>query len=509
MSKAVIEITEAVAREVGLKVVLLAEHAAAGLPLPFGEGAELVEAAGNGGDKALLSFDVGCDELVDRRADLVRAVRAAEALHRFRRAPSGLNEVVDALFLIFCASVGVIAFPCTAGVGEDKDVLLAVLKCLDIRFNVFWRAFFFYETHFSVFVLARHDAAGASGHFRDLIGPECVKEHFKRSLRHAHFLNLRDERVAHSDGLLVYDRVSVLVRHRAGLLVSLVVRVFLIGIDGEGIVQILEKGALRRKVEVLKLCAFFLRLCKLPVALCLIGVDNLQNAGVACGQFLFHVGNYGRHGHGRKYLVIEALHGTVISGQRPRARLAVILRAGDFERSVNILQGYLPRLTHCIVYLRLHGRKIVHQRVILYTVERDTARLIDAQRLHIAGDELHRCKAAGTDLRNKVVDVVELCSLAPEAESLREGELIDISCRSCGDIDHARIRKHFLQLRASESLCRGLCLAAAALLSEEISHVVRFVERNYAVEVLAEPVDDLLQAVFVCLLRCERVVGGE
>jgi hypothetical protein len=79
----------------GFEIVVGAEESlAAGLALALGDGAERIEAAGDGGEKALLGLDVGGDRPEQRRLRLVGAVRAAKALDGGVGLPARFEQVL-------------------------------------------------------------------------------------------------------------------------------------------------------------------------------------------------------------------------------------------------------------------------------------------------------------------------------------------------------------------------------------------------------------------------------
>jgi hypothetical protein len=101
-----------------------------GLALPLGDGAQRVEAAGDGGQEPLLGLHVGGDRPEQRRLRLVGAVGAPQALDGGVRLPAGLQQVVHAQTLVPRSEIGVVAAPRAAGVAEHQDVLLVVLEGL-------------------------------------------------------------------------------------------------------------------------------------------------------------------------------------------------------------------------------------------------------------------------------------------------------------------------------------------------------------------------------------------
>src|SRR5258705_3234238 len=85
----------------GFEIVIGAEESlAAGLALALGDGAERIEAARDGGEKAFLGLDVGGDRPEQRRLRLVGAVGAAEALDGGVSLPARFEQVVDPQALI-------------------------------------------------------------------------------------------------------------------------------------------------------------------------------------------------------------------------------------------------------------------------------------------------------------------------------------------------------------------------------------------------------------------------
>ena len=85
-------------------------------------------------------------------------------------------------------------------------------------------------------------------------------------------------------------------------------------------------------------------------------------------------------------------------------------------------------------------------------------------------------------------------------------------CRAGGgDIDHAGIGQLVLQAQARPALLRGLRIAALALGPCGIGHGMAFIEQDYPIEILPQPVDDLIDAGLFCapLLGAQRGIGGE
>ena len=158
----------------------------------------------------------------------------------------------------------------------------------------------------------------------------------------------------------------------------------------------------------------------------------------------------------------------------------------------------------------------------------ERARGIEAERLQIARHHFHggdaaflhgghelgaarerrsgRGQRAGAcpGLRSGVV-------VAPQAEPLRVGEILDRRRAGRGDIDDAGIGQRMLEPQACEALLGRSAVATLALAAGRIGHGVRFVEDNDAVAIAPEPIDDLGKAGSFALAfgRAQRRVGRE
>ena len=491
------------------KVVLFPEYAAARLALAFCQRAELVEAAGNGRSEAFLSHDVCRHKTEDGGARLIAAVRSAEALHRLARAPPGLQEVMHALLLVLCAQVSVVAAPCAARIGENQNALFPVLEHIRVGNAGGCASALHHTLHVSVLVGLLHHAARPARDLGNIVRAECVKQHFQRAVRHFHLLQLGNQVVAHLHGLLVQHGLAVLVQHGAGSLLAVLVGVLLVQLDGERLFKHLDKRVGGGEVQVVQRAACRLVFGEGAVCLRRVCIRELKNAAPARGQLAAHILDHGRHSHRRDDLVIKALLRGVERADRAASRHAVLALAGDLQRLVHVLQHLLPRAAHGVVNLRLHRRKVVLQGVVLHVVIADAAGHIDAHRFHIAGDKLHCSQAAVADLRYKIVDVVECRPLAPQPEPIKVTVLRDVRCAGRAGVHNAGIGERLLQIHASNSLCRGLRFAALALDTDKAAHIVRFVERDHAVEVSAEPRFQVVNAAFPALCHLQGVIGGE
>src|SRR3546814_3182939 len=97
------------------------------------------------------------------------------------------------------------------------------------------------------------------------------------------------------------------------------------------------------------------------------------------------------------------------------------------------------------------------------------------------------------------------------AEPLGIGEVLHRRRAGRRDIDDAGIGQGVLEPQIGAALLRERLLAALALTAGGVGHRVRLVEDDHAVEVGAQPVDDLLDAanLLAAFLRTQRRIGGE
>ena len=142
----------------------------------------------------------------------------------------------------------------------------------------------------------------------------------------------------------------------------------------------------------------------------------------------------------------------------------------------------------------------------------ERARGIEAERLEVAGQHLHRRDAAGLDRLDELRARGEGEILAaPEAEALGIGEIVDGGGAGRRDIDDARVRQRVLKPKPGAALLRGGLVAALSLAAGGVLHGVALVEDDDAVEIGAQPFDDLLDArnLLVARVGAQRGVGGE
>jgi len=122
-----VELAERIAGIGAFEIILRPEQAlSSGLALPARDGAERVEPARDGREKALFGLHVGGDRPEQRRLRLIGAIGASESLDRGVGLPARFQQIMDAQPLVLRGEISMIAATGAAGVGEDEDALVVV-----------------------------------------------------------------------------------------------------------------------------------------------------------------------------------------------------------------------------------------------------------------------------------------------------------------------------------------------------------------------------------------------
>jgi hypothetical protein len=136
----------------------------------------------------------------------------------------------------------------------------------------------------------------------------------------------------------------------------------------------------------------------------------------------------------------------------------------------------------------------VVEALVFDAVVAEAAGGVAAKRLHVARHQLHRRQAAVLDFADELVAALERGAVAPEPEPLGIGEVLDLGGAGRRQVDDPGVGEPRLQLQPGKRLLRRVLLAEGAFLGLGVGHVVGFVEGDDAVEVGAEPVDELVDA---------------
>ena len=165
-----------------------------------------------------------------------------------------------------------------------------------------------------------------------------------------------------------------------------------------------------------------------------------------------------------------------------------------------------------IVDARLLGRELVFDQLIFDAIIGERAGGVEAERTKVAGQNLHGRNAASLDRLDEFRAGREWEILAaPQAEPLGIGEIVNRGRAGGRDIDDAGVGQRVLEAKPGTSLLRGCDIAAFALAPRRILHGMAFIEDDDAVEIRAEPIDDLAHAgrLFAALVGAQRGIGRE
>ena len=137
---------------------------------------------------------------------------------------------------------------------------------------------------------------------------------------------------------------------------------------------------------------------------------------------------------------------------------------------------------------------------------------VEAQRLQIPREDFHGGDAARLDRLDEFGAIGEGEGIiAPETEPLGIGEILDGRGARRRDIEDAGVGESVLEPQTRPALLGSLLVAALALAPRRVLHGVAFVEDDHAIEVGAEPVDDLAhaRALIPARFRAKRRIGRE
>ena len=227
----------------------------------------------------------------------------------------------------------------------------------------------------------------------------------------------------------------------------------------------------------------------------------MQDRLLAGGEVGLHGLDDRRHLHRRDDLVEEPLlrppeggHGCALGLRVLRLAAVLVDGAGQSERLVDVLEDHLPRFGQRVVDFHLRIGEGVFETIVFHAVVGQAAGDVGAERLHGGSDHLHGGDPALLDAGDELPHGGEGRAAAPQAKPLRIGKVGHFRRAGRRHVDDASILERPLEFKAGECLGRRLLEAAVALLLDGVRHVVGFVEGDHAVEVLADPIDDLLDA---------------
>ena len=143
---------------------------------------------------------------------------------------------------------------------------------------------------------------------------------------------------------------------------------------------------------------------------------------------------------------------------------------------------------------------------------RQRARDIEPERFQIARQHLHGGDAARLDGGDKIGAVREgKIRAAPKPKALRIGKVLYAGGARRRDIDDRAPAESMLQSQSGPALLRRRFVAALAFLARGVRHRVRLVEQDHAVEIFAQPIEDLFEprAFAFAFGGAQRRVGRE
>ena len=345
------------------------------------------------------------------------------------------------------------------------------------------------------------DPPRAAGDLGDHLGPEALHDLVERALHGGKGREMLDQPIAALHGFARLDGIAVLIDDGPRLQIAVLVGIDLVKLRREGMGEIVQdifaRGDVAGKIAPFGRGDFREAALHQRFA----GRDDLDHRGVARLQIAINRSDEARDLHRRDQMVEEALLVGFESRARGALGVAVIgsaALAGDvrgFQRCGQIIVNDLEGAGVSVIDADLLRRELVLQHLDLDPGVGQRARRIEAERLEIARQHLHGGDAASLHRRNKVLPRREgHVGRAPEPQARGVGEIGDGRRPGRRDIEDASVGQGVLQPQARPALLRGGLLAALALVANGVGEGVRLVEDDDAVEIRAQPVDDLRQA---------------
>src|SRR3546814_12656884 len=88
--------------------------------------------------------------------------------------------------------------------------------------------------------------------------------------------------------------------------------------------------------------------------------------------------------------------------------------------------------------------------------------------------------------------------------SHRIGEIVDVRGTRRRGVKHAGAWQMVLEENAANALLRAFLRPESALAARDTAHFVSFVKADHAFEIIARPIDDLLQSAVIAARRAKR-----
>ena len=269
---------------------------------------------------------------------------------------------------------------------------------------------------------------------------------------------LLDQRVAAGDRLLAEHGIAVIVEHRPREQVAALVGEGLLELHREGVGEELDHGLPRREVDG-EVVPFGGRdLGDAPFHQRLAGRDQLDHRRPPGIEIGLDRADQARALHGGQQMAEEALLGALEGrhggGLRvPVQRVLAVDDAGRLQRLLDVPVDDLEGAGIGVVDAPLLGRQRVFEGLDLDPVIGERPGLVEAERLQVPRDHLHRGDAAGLHGGDELDAGLEWrLAGGPEAEPAGIGEAGDGGGAGRRDIGDARVRQRVLQAQPGAAL---------------------------------------------------------
>mmetsp|Transcript_3960 Transcript_3960/g.11739 ORF Transcript_3960/g.11739 Transcript_3960/m.11739 type:complete len:753 (+) Transcript_3960:1445-3703(+) len=479
-------------------------------PVAAGDRSEHLEPARDRRGEPLLAADVGDEQHVVRRGDLVRAVRAPKLLQHLVGRPGELKRDVQPLARVCEARVGVERDAGRGGVRDDCDALRAphesvLLRDVDLVLR-------------DAVLCARLPARAAGAVFDEAhLAP--------RHLGHVFNTKVADDEVkrvgGHVDRVeapqqLVpnLDRLGHRLGHRAILIEQLeavceaaaVARRALRARRRQVLLNQRARNLLRRRDLAVQLTARAVLPLRRLVGLGLAGGQQSDDDALSLPQRLLGLVDRVARLDRVEQLLEEGLVRAPVEAERVGA-----VAAAHLDALLERRQHVVPQLDGLVVQplVLLVERALAHLEGA--AGEGEHARDKHPARLHVHRQQLHRPHARALDLGREGGEVGEGRAAPPQAEPRHVPKVLDLGGRRGAHVQHPRLRQ--LLLDAQHHLAR-LCALAAAV-EREVLRAVRLVEADAALEAGGvarggRPSHQLVDPPLrVLVLRNQRLVGAK
>ena len=275
----------------------------AGLALSSRQGTKAVEPASDGRDKPPFALHIGGHRSEQRGRGLVGAVGTTEPLDCIVRPPARFEQEVDAALLVLAVEIGMIGTPGPASIRKDEDALRALHEAL--RFGDIGTAASPFEPLLPI--PADNEPAAAPGYFGDRPGPKMLDDRVERCGDWRKRAKLFDQRIARGNGTRAKNRITVVIAHRFGAQIAVLVGKDLHQAHREALGEIVDDVFARTKVDIECLAFLVAEIGEAAVEHGLSGRNQLHDHRMIFTERFFYSRDETRQFHRQKQLRKEAL----------------------------------------------------------------------------------------------------------------------------------------------------------------------------------------------------------